>query len=153
MAMTKQVLFQIGGEEYGIDISEVKAIEKYMVTVSIPNAPNFIEGIINLRGDVIPIFSLRSKFGLEKKCADDNTQLLIVKSEDMLVAFEVDNVTEIVEIEEEKLSDVPVIVKSEKTSYIKNVVKLGQRLIISLDIEGIFEDSEKDSMKSIVQSI
>ncbi|WP_167957824.1 chemotaxis protein CheW [Anaerosporobacter faecicola] len=153
MDTTKQVIFKLGNEEFGIGILYVKAIEKYMDIVPIPNAPSYIEGIINLRGDVIPVYSLRNKFGLPKKEVDDNTKLIVTKSKDIVMAFEVDLVNEIVEIPESSIHDAPMIIRSESTAYIDRVADVNRRLVLLLNLDGILSDAEKGAIEKIVAEV
>lgn len=146
----KQVIFKLGEEEYGLDIMLVNAIEKNMDLVRIPNAPSYIKGIINLRGDVIPVYSLRRKFGLPEKEADQNVKLIVAKSQGILMAYEVDEVKEILEIPAANISETPLIVKSPETSYIHSVANLNGRMVILLDHNGILSKSEKDHIESFV---
>lgn len=147
---TKQVIFTLGDEEYGLDIMLVNAIEKYIDLVHVPNAPSCIRGIINLRGDVIPVFSLRRKFGLADKEMDDNTKLIITKSNNILMAYEVDAVKEILEIPAEDISDTPAIVKSANTAYIKCVANIGGRMILLLNHDGILSSQEQEKIESLM---
>ncbi|BCN29657.1 chemotaxis protein CheW [Anaeromicropila herbilytica] len=151
MNETKQVIFKLDDEEYGLDIMNVNAIEKYTNIVRVPNASKFIQGIINLRGDVIPVYSLRTKFGLQSKKTNEDTKLIITKSNEMLIAFEVDSVAEILEIENENISAAPSIVKSVDTAYIDKVANLEGRMIILLDLGRILSDSEKDSIEKMLE--
>lgn len=150
--LTKQVIFALGNEEYGLDIMLVNAIEKYTDMVKIPNAPSYISGIINLRGDVIPVFSLRRKFGLPDKEKDDNSKLIVTKSHDILMAYEVDLVKEIIEIPSENLSETPVIVKNSNTAYIKCVANISGRMILLLDHDGIISTKEKESIEIMMNN-
>lgn len=149
---TKQVIFTLGDEEYGLDIMLVNAIEKYTDFVPIPNAPSYIRGIINLRGDVIPVYSLRRKFGLAEKEMDDNTKLIVTKSNGILMAYEVDAVKEIIEIPAENLIETPPIVKSIQTSYIQCVANLSGRMIVLLDHNGILSLSEQESIQELLEN-
>ena len=97
--MTKQVIFKLGSEQYGMDISLVSGIENYMRVVQIPNAPAHIIGILNLRGNVIPIYSLRRKFNMEEVMGTATTQLLVTNCRGTLVGYKVDSVSEIIEID------------------------------------------------------
>lgn len=153
MAMVKQVLFCIGEETYGVEVTHVKGIEKYLNMVPIPNAPSYIEGIINLRGDIIPIISMRVKFGLPKKDVTEDTKLIIVKSKDVLIGVEVDSVQEIVEIAEEDISQPPVIIKNEKTSYIDKVAHVNDGLVILLDLDGILSNQEQESLQQLLKEV
>lgn len=153
MENTKQVIFKLGNEEFGISILYVKGIEKYMNIVPVPNAPSCIEGIINLRGDVIPVYSLRNKFNLPNKNVDDNTKLIVTKSKDIEMAFEVDQVNEIVEIPENSIHEAPAIIKTESTAYIKNVADVDNRLILLLNLDGILSDTERGAIEKVVSDV
>ena len=110
MTEFKPVVFKVGNEYYGVDINLVRGIEKMIQVVSIPNSNPNIKGIINLRGDVIPVYSLREKFNLEPMNESEENQFIIVKVDDMLLALEVDKVDEIQNISEEMIFDVPIII-------------------------------------------
>ena len=150
MRDTKQVLFTIGDEEYGLDITLVSGIENYMNVVGIPNAPNCIKGIINLRGDVIPVYSLRRKFGFKEAKVTEKTKLIITKSKGILLAYEVDEVKEIINIQEKQISDAPSIVRNDATAYIGAVANLEGRIVILLSHDGVITDAEKESIENMV---
>lgn len=150
MAVIREVLCYIGEELFGIDINYVKGIEKYRNISPIPSAPDYIEGIINLRGDVIPIYNLRHKFNLPDVSPTENTKLIISKSNDMLVAFMVDMVSEIVEIEEEEFQEVPEIVMTDETSYIHAIAQVKDRLVVLLNLEAMVSRKESKQMKAIL---
>lgn len=151
-AQTKQVIFALGNEEYGLDIMIVNAIEKYTDIVRVPNGPECIKGIINLRGDVIPVYSLRKKFGLEEKAIDENTKLVITKSNNIMMAYEVDAVKEIIEIPAESISETPIIVKSKNTTYLKSIANINGRMIILLDHNGILTDKEQENIELLMEN-
>jgi len=146
----KQVIFTLGEEEYGLDIMLVNAIEKYTNMVRIPNSPSYVRGIINIRGDVIPVYSLRRKFGLEDKIMDEDSKLIITKSNNILIAYEVDAVKEIIEIPAVDISDTPVIVKNNDTAYIKCVANINGRMILLLDHNGILSSKEKENIENLL---
>ena len=149
MKDTKQVIFNVGDEEYGLDIMLVNAIEKYTNIVKIPNSPECIKGIINLRGDVIPVYSLRRKFGLPEIQVTESTKLIVTKSKGVLLAYEVDQVKEIVEITASQVNDTPTIVRSVDTAYIGAVANISGRMILLLDHNGIITNAEKDSIQNM----
>lgn len=148
---SKQVIFTLGDEEYGLDIMIVNAIEKYTDIVRVPNGPECIKGIINLRGDVIPVYSLRKKFGLKEKDNDENTKLVITKSNHIMMAYEVDAVKEIIEIPDDSISETPIIVRSRNTTYIKNIANINGRMIILLDHNGILTDKEQENIELLME--
>jgi purine-binding chemotaxis protein CheW len=149
MQSTKQAIFKLGDEEYGLDIMEVNTIEKFLPIEAAANLPKNIKGIIRLRGDVIPVYSLRRKFGLEDIGPDDNTRFIITTSNGILIAYEVDQMVEIVQFEPEQLNETPSIVKSKDTSYIKSITSIHDRLAIMLDHDGILTDEEQNKIKAI----
>lgn len=148
----KQVIFTLGNEEYGLDIGLVNAIEKYTDIVRIPNAPSYIRGIINLRGDVIPVFSLRKKFGMPDKAVDAEAKLIITKSNGILIAYEVDSVKEIIELSPETISETPVLIRSSNTTYIQNVANINGRMILLLNHNGILSDVEQEKIGTLLVS-
>ena len=103
MMEIKPVVFKIGNEEYGVDISIVQGIEKVLPVVPMHNVNRNIKGIINLRGEVIPLYSLRRKFGLPEAAYTDDTKFVIAQEGDLKIAIEVDSVGEIQTIEEKNV--------------------------------------------------
>lgn len=151
MARVEEVLCSVGNEIYGFDVENVKGIEKYVNIVPVPNAPSYIEGIINLREDVIPIYNLRHKFNLPGTAPTEETKLIISKSKEMLIGFKVDKVHGIVGIEEEEFLEVPTIVKIEETAYIKTIAKVEERLVIILDLEVMLTGKESKEIRDIIE--
>jgi purine-binding chemotaxis protein CheW len=129
---------------------QVNGIEKYQEVVKVPNAPKYIEGIINLRGEVLPIYSLRKKFNLELKEINDDTKIIVVNTNDMMIGFVVDSVTEILQIEEDTIEPAPKIVTGVNRKYIKSVAKQEDRMIILIDIDLIVSDEEKAELEEVV---
>lgn len=149
MMATKQAVFRLGEEEYGLDIMDVNTVEKYISIEKASNLPKNVKGILRLRGDVIPVYSLRSKFGLEEKEPDHDTRLIITNSNGTPIAYEVDQMRGIENIDQEQLYEVPSIVKNKATSYMKQVTNLNGRLIVLMDHNGILADEEQEALKSL----
>lgn len=147
-----QVIFKLGKDEYGIEIMYVNAIEKYTNIIPVPNAPSYIDGIINLRGDVIPVYSLRSKFHLDKNMVQDDTNLIVAKSNGLLIAFQVDSVEEIVDIEGKDINDPPLIIMTEDTKYIDKIASIRGRMIILLNLDGILSNKEQANLEEILSA-
>jgi purine-binding chemotaxis protein CheW len=152
MATLQQVVFKLDNEEYGLDIIKVNGIEKYQEVVKVPNEPDYIKGIINLRGEVVPIFSLRDKFKLTPKVSDENTRIIIVLSQGMKLGFLVDSVSEIMNIEEEQIENMPRIMTGIDRKYIKDVAKVDNRMVILIDVDLIINDEERASIEETVVS-
>ena len=153
MKSEKQIIFRIGADEYGLSVMDVRAIENNVNINVVPNGPAYLKGIIQMRGDVIPVYSLRKKFGLADKEPDDNTKLIITTSNDILMAYEVDMVQEIIEIDENQIIETPGIVKCEDTKYIRNVANINGRLIILLDYNGILDVKEQEHTKVLLEEL
>ena len=150
MRRMKQVLCDVGGNTYGIDIAHVQGIEKELDITSVPNAPGFVEGIAKLRDSVIPVFSLHKKFGVETKPETGDSKYIIVKLDDLLLAFQVDMVAEIVELPEDEFMQIPSVVASEETNYIESVICVDQKLVVVLDVHGVMTEKEKEKLTQIV---
>lgn len=139
------VSFILGNEEFGVDILHVQEINRMMLITKVPNAPGYVEGVINLRGRVIPVIDLRLKLGMEKKEPDKNTRIVVVEVREKIVGFIVDAVKEVIRIPEEITEEPPDIVTGLNSEYIKAVGKLEDRLLILIDLKKILftEDIEK----------
>ncbi|MFA9377733.1 MAG: chemotaxis protein CheW [Lachnotalea sp.] len=149
----KPIIFKLNNEDYGIDISMVNAIEPAQQTVRIPNAPNHIKGIINLRGEIIPVFSLRSKFDMPEVSADNTERKIIVTNiKKMPIALEVDAVSEIQNIDKMNISEVPAMVQSHDTLYIQSIAKLEQGIVIILNTEKLMSDEEQEGIAQFMEN-
>lgn len=147
----KPIIFKLDNEAYGIDISLVNAIEPSQQTVKIPNAPGHIKGIINLRGDIIPVFSLRSKFNMKEQTENSAEHKIIVTNiKGMPIALEVDMVSEIQTIDKTDITDVPEIVKSYDTLYIKSIAKVEKNIVIILNTEKLMSDEEQENIEQFM---
>ena len=153
MVEFKPVVFKLDKELYGLDINRVRGIEREQEVVRVPNTASYIKGIMNLRGDVIPVYSLRKKFGMPEAATDD-IQYIIVYTNGTLVpdeasAFSVDNVDEIHNIDENDVHVVPSIVTNTDTRYFDRVLKTSRGLIITIDIDKLLSDEELSQIEQM----
>ncbi len=137
------VSFMIGNEEFGVDILKVQEINKLVQITKVPNAPHFVEGVINLRGRIIPIIDLRTRLGLPKKEYDKNTRIIVIELNENTIGFIVDAVNEVLRISGSIIEPPPQISKGINTEYITAVAKLEDRLLILLDLENLLTAEEK----------
>lgn len=149
----KPVVFMVGNQEYGVDIGLVKGIEKVQNIVRVPNSNADIKGIINLRGDVIPIYSLRHHFKMDEIEPTEDTKFIIVNTQGVCIALEVEKVEEIHEIDQSMIHDIPAIVKSEDTKYIDKVININGRLILVLNIDHLLSDEEAKKIQQMVDDM
>lgn len=139
---TKQfVIFRLENEEYGIDILRVKEIKEMMSITRVPKAAHYVRGVINLRGEVIPVIDLRKKFNLQEGKENENTRIIIVSVDDITVGLIVDTSSEVINISSEKIEEAPIEVGSVDQGYIYGIGKVGERIIILLDIVKIITNS------------
>jgi len=130
------VTFRLGEDEFGTDIMDVKEIIRVPFITKIPNAPDYVEGACNLRGDVLPIIDGRTKFNLERKEKDENSRVLVIDVEGKATGIIVDKVSEVMRVPTSDIEDTPEIVRNIDDDFIDGVVKLnnGQRLVMLLDV-------------------
>lgn len=138
------VIFRLRDEEFGADIASVLEISRLLDITHIPEAPGFIEGVINLRGQVIAVVDLARQFGLGgQKELPKTARIVIVEVGDETVGLIVDEVPEVLRIAEEDVGPTPEIISTEiKRDYIKGVGKLGERLVILLDLNKVLAPHE-----------
>jgi purine-binding chemotaxis protein CheW len=135
------VSFRIGAEEFGLEILKVQEIIRVQDLTRVPNLPDFVEGVINLRGKVIPVIGLRRWFGLEKQTYDKNTRIIVVEVSGSVLGFVVDSVSEVLRIPSDTVEPPPHIGKVER-DYIAGVGRLDDRLLLLLNLDRLMTSSE-----------
>jgi purine-binding chemotaxis protein CheW len=149
----KYLTFSLAGEEYGIGILKVKEIIGLMPVTSVPQAPHFVKGVINLRGKVIPVTDLRLRFGLEESEYTERTCIIVVEIQSskgrIQTGIVVDSVSEVLNIRAEEIEDTPSFGTSLETDYILGMAKVEGRVKILLDIDRILNPEELDSLGSL----
>ncbi|TAM61572.1 chemotaxis protein CheW [bacterium] len=147
--MIQVVSFSLGDEEYGVDIAQVQEINRMVQITHVPRAPHFMEGVINLRGQLIPIIDLRARFGMARAEHTKNTRIVVTEIGSKRVGMVVDAVSEVLRIPVEQVEDAPEMISGIETEYIRGVGKLGDRLIIMLDLQRVISASEKRELESV----
>ena len=140
------VSFNLGREEYGIDIMKVDCIVREEEIRSIPNAPLFVEGVFNLRGEIIPVISLHKRFFISETKRDEADDLLkgfiIIKVHNMKLAVKIDKVSKVTNIDKKKIQQPPQMNRGIGSEYIQGVTSLDDQYIIILDIDRLFAIKE-----------
>lgn len=152
MSNFQPVIFKLDGESFGMDITYVNAIEREQEVVRVPNAAHNIRGIINLRGEVIPVVDLRSKFNAVNKVAPEESELVIINLGKNKVALEVDGVEEIHNLDADDIVEMPIIAKGQDGDYFDKVAKVGDRLIIMINPLNLLSREEVSALEQIVDS-
>jgi purine-binding chemotaxis protein CheW len=128
------VCFRLGEEEYGVDIGGVQEINRMMPITRVPRAPAFMKGVINLRGQLIPIIDLRLRFGMPSVEPTKSTRIVVVEIGHSRVGMIVDGVSEVLKLPVEHIEAAPDMITDAEAGYIKGVGKFGDRLIVLLEL-------------------
>jgi purine-binding chemotaxis protein CheW len=145
----KVVSFHLGNEEYGVDIAQVQEIIRMVEITHVPRAPRFMEGVINLRGQLIPIIDLRTRFAMPRVEQTKSTRIVVTEIGSKKVGIIVDSVSEVINIPIEQVEDAPDMIAGVGTEYIQGVGKVGERLIILLDLTMVITGEEKAQLDSV----
>ncbi|MCX7921423.1 MAG: chemotaxis protein CheW [Clostridia bacterium] len=137
MASRQLVIFKVNDEDFGIDINQVNSIEKPMEIFKVPNTPDYVEGLINLRGKVYTVFNLRKKFNLPTMEFDDSTKIIIVKEKSVMVGFIVDEVNEIITFDDSNIESTPEVIAGFDRKYLGGVAKRDDKIVLILDLVNI----------------
>ena len=139
--MQQYIVFKLNEQLYGISIQNVQIIEKIKPIMRVPKVAACIKGVMNLRGEIIPVVSLREQFKLECKEYTDKTRIIIVKLEDAQVGLIVDEVNEVIEIQSAQVEVVQNVQGKMKTSYILGVGKVEENIVTLLNLTNIIEEA------------
>ncbi|MDA3861845.1 MAG: chemotaxis protein CheW [Melioribacteraceae bacterium] len=137
------VTFRIGNEEFGFNIFQVKEINKMMNVTQIPNSIGAVKGVVNLRGSVIPIVSLREKLGFSELEYTTSTRIIVVEYKSNNIGFIVDEVNEVLRIESSIIESAPEMTTNIESAFISGIAKLESRLLILLDLDRILIQEEE----------
>jgi len=143
--MEKFAVFKIGNENFGVDIARVVEILKSQKVYPLPELPDFVSGVINVRGDVIPLLSLRKRFGVAADAK--NWHIIIIRSGDEKIGLMVDEIDKIISLPSEKIITPPAMFKGLKTEYLTGLGKEEDRIIILLNIDKLLTAEEKIALK------
>lgn len=145
----KYLSFEVNNELFGIEILDVKEIIALMEITQIPKMPNFVKGVINLRGQIIPIIDFRLKFDLEEVEHTDRTAIIICIIDDNYVGFIVDKTAYVLNITNEDISSAPKFGTLIDTNFLKSMAKTTHGIVMIIDIKKIFSENEREQLSSI----
>lgn len=147
------VTFRLGNEEFSLDILKVQEIIRHMNLTRVPKTPDFVDGVINLRGRVIPVLDLRKRFGLPKDENTNETRIIVVDVDNRTVGLKVDAVSEVLRLPADTVEPPPAIITGVESDYIKGVGKLDGRLLILLDVAKILSCTERDALGNVMNAV
>ena len=151
--MEKQlVIFELGSENFGIDIASVEGINKMLDITKTPQAPSFLLGITNLRGSVIPIIDLQKRFSMAAQEQTDETRIVVANMDGVKIGMVVSAVSEVLTIDDKVIEPPPAMVSNISTEFIIGVAKIDKRLVILLDLSKVLTVDEKSQVARAVGS-
>ncbi len=140
--ITQWVTFRLGEETYGVNVMQVQEVLRMTDIAPVPGAPDYVLGIINLRGNVVTVMDTRKRFGLMPAEADDSTRIVIIEAEDQVVGILVDSVAEVVYLSNSDIEMAPNVGNEESSRYIQGVANRKEGLLILVDLNRLLTDDE-----------
>ncbi|AKF94576.1 chemotaxis protein CheW [Brevibacillus laterosporus] len=144
----KVIIFRLVDEEYGVEVQQVRSIEKLEHITRVPRTPEFVKGVINLRGVVTPIIDLRSRFQLAETECTEATRVIIVAVDELEVGLIVDSANDVVDIPVNAIEPPPAVVGGVEATYLRGVAKLEKRLLILLNLDKVLSTEEIKQLDS-----
>lgn len=145
--------FYLEDEVYGVNIGDVKEIIAMMKTTPVPKTPKFIKGVMNLRGNIIPVVDMRLKFDMPTIPPQMYTAIVIIKLAEKLIGFIVDKVEEVINVDDEHLSIPPEFGGHIDTRFIKNMAQYKQKVVMILDLIALFGDEELEMVQNLSKTV
>ncbi|HET6464664.1 MAG TPA: chemotaxis protein CheW [Nitrospiria bacterium] len=145
----KVVSFQIDDREYAVDISRMIEIIYYRPATPLPQAPEFVVGVVDLRGTVIPALDLKKRLRLTSKAAGRPNHILIVRFKDKMIGIVVDQVTQVVQIDEKEIQSPQNFLEGTGSKYLRGVCKINDQLVFILSLDNLLTDDEQAQLKEI----
>ncbi len=148
----KTVGFKLGDQEFGVDILKVNEILRFESTTKVPGSPEFVDGIMNLRDQIIPIVDFGERLGVAKSKKSAVSRVIILEIGDRRVGLLVDAVTEVLTIRPDRLEKPPSLFTGASTRYLQSVAKLNEeRLVLLVDVERLFSEAEEELLGKLVE--
>ena len=151
MEELKYVVFQLGDQKYAMNLMRVSGIEKDYHIILVPNAPEGISGIINLRGTVVPVYSLRERFGMDARIDNPEKSLLVTYSAGTVLAYEVDAVEEIEEMTPERIKSMPYVATSDETAFMDQVLHVGNDILIAINVDKVLSEEAQTLVNQLIE--
>ena len=143
------VTYRLGDETYGINVMQVQEVLRYTEIAPVPGAPDYVLGIINLRGNVVTVIDTRARFGLMPTDITDNTLIVIIESDEQVVGILVDSVAEVVYLKSSEIDSAPNVGTEESAKFIQGVSNRDGELLILVDLNKLLSDDEWDELSSL----
>ncbi|MCM1288710.1 MAG: chemotaxis protein CheW [Clostridium sp.] len=157
MAEVKYLVFLLGNQKYGVRLSVIDGIERTYNVVPVPLGAKHIKGIIHLRDTIVPLFDIKSNFEITEDADIVDRQLLITETHGIKLGIEVDNVVGIVPVDDADIKTIPIIVKTNETGYLENVVKITENgkteIIMTISVDDIMSDRDFENVSDALNEV
>lgn len=141
------VTFRLGADEFGLDVFSVHEILRYSAPTPVPKAPGFVEGVVDVRGTLVPVVDMRRRFELPEAPVNDETRTVLVQYGDERLGLVVDAVTEVMRVPETAVSEPPAYIRGLAAEFVRGIVRLEGRLVVLIDIERILSSQERIALE------
>ena len=143
------VTFRLAGETYGVNVMQVQEVLRYTEIAPVPGAPDYVLGIINLRGNVVTVIDTRNRFGLQSGELTDNTRIVIIEAEGHVIGILVDSVAEVVYLRQSEIETAPNVGNDESAKFIQGVCHKNEELLILIELDKLLSDTEWAELEEI----
>jgi len=147
------VIFDLGDESFGVDVGAVREIIRMQAVTQVPGTPHFVEGIINLRGKIIPMVDLRKYFEFDITDATKDSRIVVVESRGQEVGVIVDAVTEVMRVPGDSIEPVSKTIENQSTEYLLGIAKVADKLITLVDLDGLLSQSDIEAISDTVSKV
>ncbi len=149
MSEGQYVIFKLEKEEYGVDVMNIQEISEYIECTGVPNSPDFIEGIINYRGNIVPVVNLHNKFDINPVVITGDTRIIVYGLDGRQIGLLVDSASRVLTISDDNIEKPPSIITASGQKFIDGIGKLEDGIIIILDLKNLLSDEEKKELEQI----
>ena len=147
---TRQFLtFNVGEESYGVELMTIREIKGWVATTQLPNSPDFMKGVINLRGVVIPIFDLRHRFGMGQTEPTEKNVVIIIAVGEKLIGILVDAVSDILSSTEDQIRPAPQVDSKIDEDFVNGLISVEEKMVVLLNIENLFDSATLDKAAKV----
>ena len=147
------VVFRLAGETYGVDIHRVREIIRVQQITRVPKTPDFVEGIINLRGGVIPVIDLRKRLNLHTEETTEDARIVVIEQQEQTIGMIVDQVSQVLRIDSATVEPPSPFIVTVDTRYLAGIAKLTDQLIVLLDLDHVLTENERDHLSRIALEV
>lgn len=147
----KFIVFRLGNEKYSMNLEKVSGIEREYHIIPVPNAPADINGIINIRGEVIPVYSLRTRFGMDRHVENPEKSLLLTRTSGTVIAYEVDEVLGISQMVPSDIVKMPRVASNENTDFMENVLRVKKDIVIVINVDKVLSKEIQSELERLIE--